>query len=135
MKLTNTLFQHKQAHTTIWEGPDKDGKKTRNQIDYILVRKEHCIFVTDSRSYAGLMSFSDHRMVIAKLSIDWTRNTPPKIKSNKYNIEKLRQPEYRKKYQQKVKELLSNMTAESEQQRLDNIVKACHVASEEVLSK
>ena len=92
------------------------------------MRKEHCIFVNDSRSYSGLMSFSDHRLVMAKYNIDWKKKTSPKLKSTKYDIEKLRLPEYRTKYQQKVREVLTTLKAETEQERWDNITKACHIA-------
>ncbi len=148
--LTNTLFQHKHAHRTTWESPD--GKKVRNQIDYIIVRNYHKIFINDSRSYAGTASFSDHRLVMAKYNINWQRKTPGKVTTRKYDIEKLKLPEYRVKYQDKVKEFLSNSRSESrseprsertesrsdsrsEQESWDNIVEACHKASEEVLGK
>ncbi len=58
--LTNTLFQHKHCHRTTWESPDKPNantKKVRNQIDYIIVRNYHRIFINDSRSYSGMISF------------------------------------------------------------------------------
>ncbi len=91
--LTNTLFEHKHAHRTTWESPDKaDGKKIRNQIDYILVRNYHRIFVEDSRSYAGTQTFSDHRLVMAKFNINWQRKTPGKVLSHKFDIEKLKRP-------------------------------------------
>ncbi len=136
--LTNTLFKHKHAHRTTWESPDKPNaskKKVRNQIDYILVRGYHKIFVNDSRSYAGTMCYSDHRLVMAKFSISWQRKTPPKAKTMKYDIEKLKMPEYKQKYQQRVRELLTNSEGKSEQDKWNNIVEACHKASQEVLGK
>ena len=134
--LTNTLFEHKKAHRTTWESPDKTkGKIIRNQIDYILVRNFHKIFIQDSRLYAGTMTFSDHRLVMAKFKINWIRKTPGKVVSKKYDIEKLKNPEYRNKYQIRVKEILSKLKAKNEQERWDNIVQACHDATEEVLGK
>ena len=136
--LTNTLFQHKHAHRTTWESPDKpnaNNKKVRNQIDYILVRNYHRIFINDSRSYSGMMSFSDHRLVMAKFNINWQRKTPGKIKTRKYDIAKLKLPDVREKYQKRVKELLSSVEARNEQESWNNITEACHKASEEILGK
>ncbi len=88
--LTNTLFEHKHAHITTWESPDKtEGKIVRNQIDYILVRNYHRIFIQDSRAYAGTLTFSDHRLVMTKMNINWIRKTPGKVTTKKYDTEKL----------------------------------------------
>ncbi len=124
------------AVTSRQKSPDKsEGKIVRNQIDYILVRNYHQIFIQDSRSYAGTMSYSDHRLVMMKMKIDWRRKTPGKVNTKKYDIEKLKRPEFKEKYQNRVKEILSSIEANTEQERWDNIVHACHKASEEVLGK
>jgi exonuclease III len=103
MILCNTLFPHKMAHRTTWEAPerkqehkDKNGEirrnPYRNQIDYIMTRKKHRRFIEDARSYSGIETYTDHRLVKAKLNIEWYKMKPPKNKS-KLKIEKLRQAE------------------------------------------
>ena len=60
MILGNTMFKHKMAHRTTWEGPqgknphkNKDGETRRNpyrnQIDYIRMRKSHKMFLSNAR--------------------------------------------------------------------------------------
>lgn len=66
--LTNTLFNHKMAHRVTWEAPYRefsyrDGSTRRNpirnQIDYAICCTQHRRFVTDSRSYSGMLSDKD----------------------------------------------------------------------------
>jgi exonuclease III len=70
--LTNTIFQHKLAHITTWEAPTRrftynngSTRKNpfRNQIDYILTRCRDRTLITNSRSYSGLNTYTDHRLV------------------------------------------------------------------------
>ncbi len=77
----------------------------------------------------------DHRLVMAKYNINWQRKTPGKVKTRKYDVDKLQLPEYRAKYQQRVKELLLNSEARNEQESWDNITEACHKASDEILGR
>ena len=67
--LTNTTFEHKMAHRTTWQTPHRNNKQIRNQIDYILVKEEHKNFITNSRSYGGTTTSSDHNIVIANTNI------------------------------------------------------------------
>ena len=65
--LTNTFFNHKLAHRATWVAPEKpQGRRNpvRNQIDYILVNTKEKEYIKDSRSYSGIFTYSDHRMVI-----------------------------------------------------------------------
>ena len=63
--LTNTLFNIKLAHRTTWTSLERinphlthDGTTRRNpyrnQIDYILTKNIHKIFIQKSRSYGGI---------------------------------------------------------------------------------
>ena len=80
--LTNTLFSHKLCHRTTWTAPEryhtsaKDDQGNpqlllgpdnlprrepfRNQIDYIATKIKHRKFVTNSRSYGEIKSYTDH---------------------------------------------------------------------------
>ncbi len=84
--LTNTIFNHKMAHRTTWVAPERKNtdrrNQIRNQINYILVQNEYRVFVNDARSYNGKMKDSDHRIVLAKMNIDWHKKTPSVIKTH-----------------------------------------------------
>ena len=91
--ITNTLFKHKMCHRTTWEAPFRNFKTregeerknpVRNQIDYVITRKNHQKFVMDSRSYGGIATETDHKLVKTTLKIEWH-----KIKSNTEKTEKI----------------------------------------------
>ena len=74
---TNTSFQHAARHTTTFTGWRKDwsagrsSKKTRpvySQIDFILCRSKSKPMLKDSRSYAGTLTYSDHRLVVTRVN-------------------------------------------------------------------
>ena len=92
--LTNTLFQHKKAHRTTWEAPfrnftTKAGEArrnpVRNQIDYIITRNEHRRFIRDARSYGGIWSDTDHKLVKTSFKVEWCKMKQSKEKSIKIN--------------------------------------------------
>ena len=76
--VTNTMFMHRLSHRTTWTAPirqftTKDGTKRRNPIrniiDYIITRKniKHC--VTNARSYGGIDTDTEHKMIITEVNI------------------------------------------------------------------
>ena len=138
--LTNTTFKHKLTHRTTWTGtkPANRRNPVRNQIDYILVRRNHRIFVNDSRSYSGTTTHSDHKIVIADMEINWHMKTPDiKSKTNKQTaVEKLHEEKYSTEYKdillQKITELdITNIT--NPQEKWNSIVESCKSSSLEVL--
>lgn len=66
--VTNTMFRHPRRHTLTWYSNDK---KTRNQIDYILVSRRWRSSILDSRVYRGAETGaehgSDHKLVCMRL--------------------------------------------------------------------
>ena len=54
--ITNTLFQHHKRRQYTWCSPDG---KTRNQIDYILVKRRFLKCVINSRAFPGADCGSD----------------------------------------------------------------------------
>ena len=91
--LTNTKFNHKLAHRTTWQAPERESamhhdgnpkrNPTRNQIDYVIVRKVNIKQVKDSRSHSSMITKTDHRIVITDME-----NIP--IKSRRKNNRKKR---------------------------------------------
>ena len=144
MILCNTMFPHKICHRTTWQAPervqdhnDRNGDRRRNpyrnQIDYLMLKKEHQTFVNDARSYSGIETFTDHRLVTAKINIKWYKMKAQKT-TPKLNVEKLRDEGYRKKYQDKIKGNIEEVKqAITVQEKWTSIVKVCKKAREEVV--
>ena len=63
---TNTFYQHKKRHLQTWISPDC---RTRNQIDFILVRRKCRRWVLDSRSYWGVDISTDHALVMMRMLV------------------------------------------------------------------
>ena len=84
--VANTCFQHQHKHRTTWEAISKTNKKIYNQIDFVLVPKDVKIVLQQARSYAGLLTQSDHRLVICRLDfkalyVKWALSSrPPQVK-------------------------------------------------------
>ena len=111
--ITNTFFSHKMAHRTTWICPervqdhkDKDGNirrnPYRNQIDYIITRTQYKALVTDSRSYAGFETSTDHRLVKASFRLEWYKMKPKKDIQERLNITQLQHHAVRLAYQASV---------------------------------
>ena len=68
LKLVNTFFKHKLTNITTWTSPETPtGSRRnsyRNQIDYILVRKHKGIRITNVHPYGGMMTPSDHKLLM-----------------------------------------------------------------------
>ena len=130
--LTNTKFQHKMAHITTWEAPERKNAKDRNgelrrnpyrnQIDYIIIRKKNMKIVKDSRSYSNLETKSDHRLVIMKTKLKMIRPHNNIIRKDRIDFGKLKIQDYKEKYQEKVIEMLNESEkSENLQERWDRI--------------
>ena len=97
LKITNTFFKHKPIHLT-WQSPaiyvNITNYKTntprknllRNQIDYILVRNSTNTKVFDSKATISTTSNSDHKLVIAKIMIEWKYQSYSKSCNKCFNM-------------------------------------------------
>ena len=74
--ITNTIFKHKPSHQTTWISPlpPTFPRKNpyRNQVDYILLRKNINSKIFDSTSFNSNFTRSNHKPAIAKIQIKWT---------------------------------------------------------------
>ena len=87
--ISNSAFKHKSAHITTWAGQwtNKTSGCTvpiYNQIDYILVPNWLRQNLIDSRTYSGIITNTDHRLLITTMTLNYqetktckTRNRPP----------------------------------------------------------
>ena len=141
--ITNTLFQHKKAHRTTWEAPyrkfttrtgEQRRNPVRNQIDYIITKISHRRFVTDARSYGGIRTDTDHKLVKARFHVEWYKiknNTEKKVKidiSNFYSEEK--KTEYRNEVLKEMEKIEEQTTV---QDKWNTICKVCTDAGKKIL--
>lgn len=147
--ITNTTFQHKMCHRTTWTAPFRnftayDGNPrrnpVRNQIDYIITRREHRPFIQDSRSYGGTQTNTDHKMVKMVMKIEWYKLKQKKPKKEaKIDIKAFSDRERREKYKVNVKEKYleakrkSENTNSSPQEKWNKIVEISKKAGKEEL--
>ena len=130
MVLCNTLFYHKMAHRTTWESPGNS--PVRNQIDYILVKQNARKLVKNCRSYNGTTTNSDHRIVICDIELKWYKMFhKKKIKTNNFDMQRLKNGTIRQKYIDSVKERLNEEAEEKSAQEQWNIIKDACISSAE----
>ena len=140
------MFNIKLAHRTTWTSLEcinphltHDGTTRRNpyrnQIDYILTKNIHKIFIQNSRSYGGITVQTDHKLVKATLKLDWYRMKHQKPKTVTYNIDKLRDPEIRKLYLTELdKKLISSKQQnETPNETWSRITTACKETAKTIL--
>jgi len=64
LAVVNTLFKHHPRHLYTWVSPDK---KTRNQIDYIMINKKWKGSVQNAKTRPGSDCNSPHQLLVADL--------------------------------------------------------------------
>ena len=145
--LTNTKFQHPIKHRTTWQAPETPNRlqnngiprrhPTRNQIDYIIVRKTDFRNVHDSRSYSGINTRSDHRLVLATVKEAIPTPHRRNVNTTTPDLDKLRDSNisdvYKETLLHKIK--LTSIHDQNPQQQWDTIVKLSHETSLEVLGR
>ena len=69
--VTGTIFSpHKLIHKQTWTSP---GGKTKDQIDHVLVSRQHRTSVIDTRAMRGADIASDHQLVRSKIKLKLKR--------------------------------------------------------------
>ncbi|KAL0860793.1 hypothetical protein ABMA27_009337 [Loxostege sticticalis] len=67
--IANSLFEHHPRRLYTWVSPDG---KTRNQIDYIMIRSQWRSSITNAHTLPGADCGSDHQLLISKLKLKLT---------------------------------------------------------------
>jgi len=143
--LANTLFQHKKTHRTTWEAPfrnftTKNGEArrnpVRNQIDYLITRNEHRRFIKDARSYGGIWSNTDHKLVKMTLKVEWHKIKNKMKKRIKINSSNFYCEEKKSQYRNEVLNGIEKIEEQKTvQDKWDTICNICIEAGEKVLGK
>ena len=90
--ISNTCFNHHPRRLYTWNSPDGT---TRNQIDYIMIKRKWKSCIKNVKTYPGADCNSDHQLLVAKCKIrlkKMQRQTlPPRFDTNltnhKYTVE------------------------------------------------
>ena len=60
--LITTVFPQKDIHEYTWTSPDA---KFKNQFDHVTINNKFRLSMTDTRTYSGADTGSDHNLVLA----------------------------------------------------------------------
>ena len=132
--ITNTIFKHKLSHETTWISPLSPTfprkNPHRNQIDYILLRKNMNFKKFDSRSFNSNLTRSLIFLVIANIQIKWTY-TKKATGTISFNLRKLQNTEVAENYMKQVNEIIIHQTSTtSNQEAWNNIIIALKAPAE-----
>ena len=93
--ITGTIFPHRNIHKETWISP---GDRTRNQIDHILVSRQHRTSILDTRTMRGADIASDHLLVRTKIRIKLKRIQQTQSPRRRFDYVKLQIPNIRKQF-------------------------------------
>ena len=93
--ITGTIFSHRNIHKATWKSPDG---RTKNQIDHILISRQHRTTVLDTKVLRGADVASDHYLVRTKLRVKLKKIKTVRNPRRKYDTIQLNQEATRKKF-------------------------------------
>ena len=111
--IANSSFQHPAKIITTWSQKrtnpvTKQNFWIYNQIDYIILNQENKQVLTDSRSYGGRETASDHRLVVPRLELTWTKiyhQRIPNTSQKRFDTRQLTQnEENQERYREQIKQ-------------------------------
>ncbi|KAK9680392.1 hypothetical protein QE152_g39128 [Popillia japonica] len=129
--VVSTKFQHKEIHKGTWLAPNK---KYVNQIDHVLIQKQHTKKVIDVRSYQGADADTDHFLVIA--TFKQSQNKKRKGDTREYHqikLNELQEPQIKEKYEKEVEKILAQTEQENIHSRWKQIEDAMTEAAEKTI--
>ena len=118
---TNTWFQQEKRRRYTWKAP---GDRERYQLDYIMVRQRYRNSVKNSRTLPGADADTDHNMVAMTVSLQLKFIIKRRIKTFKWNKEKIRtkMSELSERIEEKVETLKEGSTTEERWMKLKETV-------------
>ena len=116
--IASTVFPHKDIHKYTWTSPNS---KFKNQIDHITINNKFRRSMTDTRTYRGADIGSDHNLVLATIKLKLCRIVRPRGMRERYDVNKLRNPEIQKEFVLELRNSFSCLTEEgTESEDLDS---------------
>ena len=115
--ITGTIFPHKEIHKQTWISPDR---RTRNQIDHVLINKKFRTSVLDTRAIRSADIASDHHLVYTKLRLK-LRAVPNRhgLRRTRYDFQKLENDGCRRRFRLELRnrfEILQREALEDEEE-------------------
>ena len=109
--VTNTGFRHHLRRKTTWISPDG---RTKNEIDYILIRSRFKSSALNCRAYPKADCGSDHNLVAARLRLRFTaKKAITTTRKVRWNVDKLREEEQHEAYNEELAHVLRNTQSDS----------------------
>ena len=106
LMIRSTQFQRRDIYKVSWNSNDK---KSRSQIDHVLIDKVFSTNISNVRSYRGTLHDSDHALVKIQYKCKWPRRNARKENGRpKFNIHRLNCDETKAQFETKVEQLLNN---------------------------
>ena len=100
--IANSKFMQKSSRLCTLESNDG---KTKNQIDYILIRSNYINLVTNTRTYCDFDTYTHHKLLVLKIQFEWHKITNQKRKSEpRINRSLFSEQKYRDEYKTKTEE-------------------------------
>ena len=84
--ITGTIFPHRRIHRLTWTSP---GGGTMNQIDHVLVSRQHRTSIMDPRVMRGADIASDHQLIRTRIKLKLKRKQHLKTNRRKFDTAKL----------------------------------------------
>ena len=136
LMILNSWFKHHPRRKFTWISPDK---KTKNQIDYILVSKNWFSSFTDCRTRPGADCDTDHILVTGKVKLKGFRKKQENNPMIRYELNKLKEQENYIKYsidtENKFETLLTIQEELSPEQMWQEMKEIVHTAANNSLGK
>ena len=134
--ITNTFFQHRLSHITTWQaGYTRNNRRNpyRTQIDFIIANRKWKNCNSNSRSYAGIQTFTDHRLIVCSFKTDWKRIFSKRKSVRNIHVEHLHKSDVQQAYRTSITNSINELPAVSDsQKKWNSICDICIKASEDV---
>ena len=109
--VTHTGFRHHLRRKTTWISSDG---RTKNEIDYILLRSRFKSYALNCRAYPKADCGSDHNLVAAHLRLRFTaKKAITTTRKVRWNVDKLREEEQHEAYNEELAHVLRNTQSDS----------------------
>uniref|UniRef100_A0A8D8PQH9 Craniofacial development protein 2 n=1 Tax=Cacopsylla melanoneura TaxID=428564 RepID=A0A8D8PQH9_9HEMI len=128
MIVTNTFFKQHPRRLYTWKSPDK---KTRNQIDYVLINERFRNSINTIKTYPGADVYSDHNPLIGNMRIRLKKVN--RKTDQKYDYRRLKATTVRNKVKEELKAIGQEQEEFTVAEKLENLREKIEKIKEEHL--